>query len=216
MMEILGGLIRHLVILIFLATLLEMILPHGQFRRYLRMLVGILLILTLLSPIKQIMRLAPVWDTPVFLAVPSGKEELAMIMQRGKKMRDDGLKEAINDYRYHIFIIVENLLAREYGGDLIELEVVLDEDPESPYFGAIKNMIVFMVKISSNNADTGSFPVEEVNISVARGQKRSQFQESEKAEEKFPGQTAEEAAIAKYLAGYFLLADERVSVNIVR
>ena len=65
MFEVIGNVVRYIVILIFLATLLEMILPHGQFRRYLRMLVGILLILTLISPIQNIMRLAPGWDVPI-------------------------------------------------------------------------------------------------------------------------------------------------------
>jgi stage III sporulation protein AF len=91
--ESIGNLIRYIVILIFLATLLEMILPHGQFRRYLRMLVGVLLILTILSPIQNIMRIAPGWDAPVFLAAPSGKEELALILQRGEEMRDRGVQE---------------------------------------------------------------------------------------------------------------------------
>ena len=44
MLSTAGELIRYIVILIFLAALLEMILPQGVFRRYLRVFMGILLI----------------------------------------------------------------------------------------------------------------------------------------------------------------------------
>ncbi|MEW5922032.1 MAG: stage III sporulation protein AF [Bacillota bacterium] len=216
MIEAIGNLIRYIVILIFLATLLEMILPHGQFRRYLRMLVGILLILTILSPIQNIMRLAPGWDVPVFLAAPTGKEELALILQRGEKMREEGLKEAVGNYRYRLYQVVESLLAREYGGELLELEVILDEDPGSAEFGAIKKMVVVIrEKKSTSPSSTGS-PVEEISISVTRGEKTDMpLKKTGETEAAFSPATDQEVAVAKFLARYFLLAEERVNVSII-
>lgn len=45
MIDTISNLVRYIVILLFLTVILEMILPQGTFRRYLRVIVGILLIL---------------------------------------------------------------------------------------------------------------------------------------------------------------------------
>lgn len=215
MINAIGELIRYIVILIFLATLLEMILPHGQFRRYLRMLVGVLLILTILSPIQQIMRLAPGWDVPVFLAAPTAKDELALILQRGEKMRDEGLKQAVNDYRYHLYTIVQGLLAAEYGSELVELEVVLDEEPGSAMFGAIKKMVVVIRENNNKEPSVRGRSVEEIKISIVGGEKDIPLQETILKEERSSSRTDQEDAVSKFLARYFLLAHERVSVSII-
>ena len=222
MIEAIGNLIRYIVILIFLATLLEMILPHGQFRRYLRMLVGILLILTILSPIQNIMRMAPGWDAPVFMVAPSSKEELAMILQRGEQMREESYKNAAANYRYHIFTVVENLLKLEYSRELLEMKVILDEDPQSTEFGAIKKMVVMAGEktntdhASSNTSGTSNICVEEIKISVKRVEREVGLdQEEEKSEVNILSASDEEMKIANYLARYFLLKEEQVEVNLI-
>ncbi len=216
MIDSIGNLIRYIVILIFLATLLEMILPHGQFRRYLRMLVGILLILTILSPIQNIMRIAPGWDAPVFLAAPSGKEDLALILQRGEKLREEGYKDAVVNYRYHLFTIVEKLLTQEFSAELLELRVTLDEDPQSTEFGAIKNMVVVACEKRSASSSTENGPVEEIRISVKRGENEFGLaQENENSLADFPSVKGKEMVMANYLARYFLLAEEQVDVRLI-
>ncbi|NLA12132.1 MAG: hypothetical protein GX883_08410, partial [Firmicutes bacterium] len=45
MLALVGGLVRNLVVIIFLNALLEMLLPQGEFRRYIRLLTGLIVIL---------------------------------------------------------------------------------------------------------------------------------------------------------------------------
>lgn len=214
MIEAIGNLIRYIVILIFLATFLEMILPHGQFRRYLRMLVGILLILTIISPIQNIMRLAPGWDAPVFLAAPTGQEELALILQRGEQMREAGYKDAVENYRYHIFTVVSNILSREFSAELQELQVTLDEDPQSKEFGRIKKMVVVAREQRSDSTPEPNGPVEEIEIYVKRGGEENRL-EKEKSETDTYIQPDREKEIlmGNFLARYFLLHEEQVDVH---
>jgi stage III sporulation protein AF len=121
MIEVLGNLVRYIVILIFLAALLEMLLPQGVFRRYLRMFVGVLLIFTLLTPLQSIMRIAPYWEVPVISEIQS-TEELGLILQRGDELYRSNIKSAMDDYHSRIFKMLEKELAREFSLKLVELE----------------------------------------------------------------------------------------------
>lgn len=215
MIEAIGNLVRYIVILIFLATLLEMILPHGQFRRYLRMLVGILLILTLLSPIQNIMRLAPGWDVPVFLAAPTGQEELALILQRGEHIREDNYKGAIDNYRYRIKMVVNSLLAREFAAELVDLELSIDEDPHSNDFSAIQHMTVFAREKDFSAAEVSESPIEEIIVLIERNNEDNAKKDGEEELQEKKLAAAKARDISDHLTRYFLLTDQQVEVYLI-
>lgn len=215
MIEAIGNLIRYIVILIFLAVILEMILPQGQFRRYLRMLVGVLLILTLLSPLQNIMRLAPGWNIPVFLTAPAGKEELELILQRGERMREENFVEALKNYRYHLFTVVNNLLEEEFAVELRGLELILEENPGSMQFGAIKNMTATVRAKESLSPLAAQGSVEEVNISISRGEATPAVVPEAIKDTAADAAAEKEVSIAQFLARYFFLPKEQVAVRII-
>jgi stage III sporulation protein AF len=56
MMQFLGEWIKHIVLLILMASFLELILPNSSIKRYVKLVVGLLLILLILSPILYLFR----------------------------------------------------------------------------------------------------------------------------------------------------------------
>ena len=64
MSAVIGDLIRNLVVIIFLNALLEMMLPRGEFHRYIRLVTGLIVILmvvgTIAALIGKLPRLEPV------------------------------------------------------------------------------------------------------------------------------------------------------------
>jgi stage III sporulation protein AF len=56
MMEFLGHWIKHIVLLILLASFLDLILPNSNMKRYVKLVVGLLLILMILSPILELFK----------------------------------------------------------------------------------------------------------------------------------------------------------------
>jgi stage III sporulation protein AF len=120
MIETLGNLVRSIVILIFLTVLLEMLLPQGIFRRYLRVLAGILLILTILTPLQKIMHMAPLWDeADVFSETEIKNENLQQILAKGEALQEENIRFALQDYRSNIFTLLENELAERFGKKLL-------------------------------------------------------------------------------------------------
>ncbi|MDO9536281.1 MAG: stage III sporulation protein AF [Bacillota bacterium] len=207
MIEAIGSLVRYIVILIFLATLLEMLLPQGVFRRFLRMFVGILLIFTLLTPLQSIMRIAPYWEVPVITEIQS-TEELGLILQRGDDLYRKNMKSAMDDYHSRIFKMLESELAREFSLKLVELEMAVEENPDSSGFGALESIFAVTRDLDNPVQQTKSGGrVEEIRISV--GVK----EEAEITSEEI--QQDNSAEIRRYLAAYFQLPSDKVSVKML-
>ena len=146
MLDTLGNLIRYIVILIFISTLLEMILPQGVFRSYLRMLIGILLILTLITPLQKIMRIAPYWDVPSLMGSMEygNAAELKEILGRGEELYQEKMKSALEDYQAMVFDLLKDELSREFREELLHLQVTAEDDPESKEFGMFKHISEYL------------------------------------------------------------------------
>jgi len=219
MIEATGSLIRYIVIIIFLSTLLEMVLPQGVFRRYLRMLVGVLLIFTLLTPLQKIIRIAPYWEMPVLSEGLPEEAELGDILQRGEEMYRGNINLALEEYRYRIFSLLENELAREFGQKLLYLEVSIEENPESREFGSLKS--IYAEVREKRTVDTGKpgGKVEEIRITVeVTGKKESTSEREAPEENEGPtGGTNSDKALEmhKFVAAYFQLPSEKVEVKIL-
>jgi|GEM_PF-2569757 len=56
MMSFIGEWIKHIVLLILLATFVDLILPNTNMKRYVKLVVGLLVILMILSPILQLFK----------------------------------------------------------------------------------------------------------------------------------------------------------------
>jgi stage III sporulation protein AF len=222
MIDTIGSLIRYIVIIIFLSTILEMVLPRGVFRRYLRMLVGILLILTLLTPLQKIKSFAPYWETTAFSEGMPEEAALGEILQRGREMYRDNIDLALAEYRYRIFSLLEGELAREFGQKLLRLEVSVEENPESSEFGTLKNIYAEVRDSSAVDADTSQAgaKVEEIKISVeVTGRKEEpaagEVSENNNGEADGEAVNDKEREINRFIAAYLQLPFDKVKVKIL-
>jgi hypothetical protein len=108
------------------------------------------------------------------------------------------------------------LLKQEFSVELLELKVTLDEDPKSTEFGAIKNMVVVASEKMSNSISAADGPVEEIRISVKRGDKESELElENKNSGAELPTFSSKEMGMANFLARYFLLNEEQVEVRLI-
>ncbi|NLJ55906.1 MAG: stage III sporulation protein AF [Firmicutes bacterium] len=223
MMETIGGLIRYIVILIFISTLLEMILPQGVFRRYLRMLIGILLIFTLITPLQKITRLAPYWEIPPLVNSMENESaaELEAILGHGERLYKEKMKDALKDYQAKVSDLLTAELAREFKQDLLDLQITTEDNPDSKEFGLFKDVYAVVQEQKPVKKVTAPGNVEEINVAVEvispnkgafRENSGSGKTENSSASPESNGGKIKE--IEKYLAAYFRLSPENVKVEI--
>ncbi|NMB35745.1 MAG: stage III sporulation protein AF [Firmicutes bacterium] len=231
-METISNLIRYLVILIFISALLEMILPRGVFRSYLRMLIGILLIFTLLTPLQKIMRIAPYWEIPSSVENQDNENagELEAILGLGEELYREKMRSALEDYQNQIFDLLEIELAREFDQKLLRLQVETEDDPDNREFGMLKSIYVATraQEPVSGLEKESSDPAQEIRVSVkvdSPGLGGSAGEEETEDREEGPGPVGDltpgvsgrdkAVEIAEYLATYFRLSSGDVEVEIL-
>lgn len=226
MLDLVGNHVRYVVIMIFLATLLEMILPQGVFRRYLRVLVGILLIFALLAPIKNIMDISFHWEIPANLSGEGKEEELVSLLDKGEKKYAKSMEQALELYRYRLFALLQEELAQKFGLEILQLEVALEEDPARKDFGSLQELsLVVRDREAGNKENFGvqggirGAEVEEIKILVkvfppGKNPSQGDFLLAEAALKRDHFQL-EDKKVAEFLASYLQLSEEKVNVEIL-
>lgn len=137
MSSVMGDLVRNLIIIIFLNALLEMMLPRGEFHRYIRLVTGLIVILLVVSAIGALMGGIPRLE-PVIAANPVEAENSALTLTAREH---DGVGSA---YSRQVLVqcrtALENLLSEEIAARgewrLAEARLLLDEDGSCGSFGA--------------------------------------------------------------------------------
>ncbi len=158
MLEMLTGVVRNLVILIIVATILELLLPRSHFRPFINMVVGLVLMLMLLAPVRALLRLPGEMEPAVLKA--AGVAEADMDARR-EMLSQLNWEMSLSRYRNLIADRIGEVLGRE-GYILTGLKLVLVEDPSHLEFGR-----PLRVEVTARAGGTGTpniRPVEPVRI----------------------------------------------------
>ena len=173
--------ISQIVLLILLAIVLELLLPNDSFQKYVKLVIGLVIIVALLSPIMKVLHL-PVDQILSAFTVPESNDPLKNSINQYKS---DIEKEQAAYKSNRVAVLMKNYVQEElidqYGykiiGD-IELELNPDttevdsNDPTVP----IKHAVVVLGQASDEEKnetggdsgdDEGIKPVQKVDIQVA-------------------------------------------------
>lgn len=129
MLEIMGDLVRTLVLIGMVGIILEMLVPEDDYRRYLRMVIGLLILLMVIKAISGFVGrdfsdvfASAEWSIPeseVEAVVGQGQlmleENRQMAVRECQKMLGDYLREQVTDWA---------------GWELADLEIVFDHRPQ--------------------------------------------------------------------------------------
>ncbi len=162
MSAVVSDLIRNLVVIIFLNALLEMLLPHGEFHRYIRLITGLIVILMVVGAIAaltgRLSRLEPVaagdlaaGEDPSALG---GDEAVSAAYSR----------QVLRQCRSEL----ENRLRGEVAASgewrLEEARMILDDDCRSSSFGAPLEIELKVKASGSSDGRIAPVSIEEVAV----------------------------------------------------
>lgn len=140
-METLRNIVQNILIIILLTTLLEMLLPDGDMRRYVRLVMGLFVIMVVINPVLSLFHNGVNLDAVSFKSSQTDGG-LRAAVAKGEKLRMEqrvrvlaGLKEKINGQ-----VLALARLNKSVNVTGVEVEMV--DDPQSENFGQIKSIIV--------------------------------------------------------------------------
>lgn len=179
-MAVLAELVRNLVVVIFINMLLEMLLPHGQFQRYIRLITGLIVILLVINTFNTLLgRPFRAGDVIDVMAVP---EPAADRETRGMELWRHNQTSALAVYRDSLRELLRSEIESDGRWVLRDAIFELEEDPDKDTFGAIYRV---GVTVEASDGGTGG-GIEPVTIEPVVIGSRMQEQEEDIHLERVP------------------------------
>jgi stage III sporulation protein AF len=101
-LEWLTGWVRELVALVLLAGCLELLVPMGSFKKYVRMVMGLLVVVSILNPVLALWRSEIVLDEAVLAGGQSSLPSLEQVQHEARRYRERVLAQAFERLRRQV------------------------------------------------------------------------------------------------------------------
>ncbi len=149
MLDMISDLVSTIIIIIILATFLDLLLPEGSIKRYVKLFIGLLILLTILNPVVSLidneMAAKFMQEVDIFedTASPKTGQE---IITRGEKMKQGEIEKIGAKYEKALKAEITPLVDKYFSNyDLFEIELSYNEEWGDD-FGEIKNLKVILQK----------------------------------------------------------------------
>ena len=209
--EIIRSLIQNLIVIIILAVFLEMFLPDGEMRKYVKMVMGLLIIVAVVQAVGNLIHWDYAGDFPALTAQEdSGK--LLEIMESGKQLNEDQQQKALDEYRNGIARQAMALARANNKVSLLGVEVKVQTERGEPGYGQLKEMVLSVgQKTETTDLQSKGLSIKGVEpVSVSTGTAATPDRLEESAER--PPEEAVAGLVAT-LANFYNLSPDQVKVN---
>ncbi|MBE3588588.1 MAG: stage III sporulation protein AF [Thermoanaerobacteraceae bacterium] len=169
-METVRNLVQNLIVIVVLAVFLEMLLPAGEMRRYIKMVMGLLVIVAVLQAIGGVVR--GEWrlelPEPALNSPSPGMPGLADIMAGGRQLSSGQQEKALQEYRQGLARQVRALAGLQGQVTVQGVEVEVYTDPKDQRYGQVREIRLLLAAGPSGNGagEKGPPVVEPVTVDI--------------------------------------------------
>jgi len=141
-METLRNLVLNLTVIVVLAVFLEMLLPLGEMRRYVRMVMGLLIVIAVLQCAGNLFREGGLLDlpAPAWSGSSAGGSGLQDITAGGRQLAAENQFRALEQYRQGLSRQMAALAGMSGQLTVRDVQVEVSTNPDDGNFGRIKQV----------------------------------------------------------------------------
>ncbi|TCP52841.1 stage III sporulation protein AF [Tumebacillus sp. BK434] len=210
MMEFLSEWMRGLILVIFLAVVLDMILPNNAMQRYVKLVMGLLIILLMLSPVLKlygtsVYELDFALDKFLSKAGVGSMKSIDEITAQGQRLQEQQAGTTVEQWKAMVSDNVKQTVEHAYGVTVDSVELRVAQDAEGRPTAIEYLAVIVMPKREQGTGEAK--PVEEVEPVIIGGGNSTEWQ---KPPPKVDNETT--SAILQQLATEFQLPKSNVSV----
>ncbi|MGB4503801.1 MAG: stage III sporulation protein AF [Syntrophaceticus sp.] len=165
-METIYHLVRNIVFIILLAVFVEMLLPMRESRRFLEVVVGLFVLVTILNPIVSLIRQEPFLE---FEFEEGNKKELQMILDQGKELQQVQESQARDNYGKQLEEQIAVVACMVPGVEEAETSVQFATGSSMESVVAIEKIEIVIKQTSPQSIVE---PVEKVSIGSGAGEEK--------------------------------------------
>jgi len=207
--EVIRNLVQNLIVIIILAMFLEMLLPAGEMRKYVKMVMGLLIIIAVVQAVGDLARWDYQADLPS-LAQKADEKTAAGILEAGKKISSEQRQKAVEQYREGLANQIMALTRTARDTTVLGVEVNVQSKESEPDFGRIDKVVLYVAREPGTAEEKKSVSAGEVAPVVVRVAGRNNPKE-DKAGGAGPPKEITDALIGS-VASFYNLSPEQVKV----
>jgi len=168
--------VRDIAVLLVVMAFLEILVPRSGMKRFIRVVTGLVVLLTILNPLLTLVKGGVRWDRADWelrLDGPSLREAFA----RGEKLRRESERLTFETWRRAVEERAADLVRARLDGEPLQVETVrvsLNADPEDPGYGQVEKIVVWLrVAQGTKTAvkEGGTTGITQIRVEVETGGK---------------------------------------------
>lgn len=200
MVEWISGWAQGIIVAVIIATIIEMLLPEGSSKKYIKVVVGIYILFTIVSPVitkitNKEFKLSDIIDLDEYIEAASSDNTYNEL----EKSNNENIKEV---YITSLKSDIEGKIANKgYNADSIEVEVQ-DNDEYT-----INSITISVSKLDEKEENNNIEIVNEVEINVSTSTEKSKENEKEELSKK------EKEELKEYLSSVYELPEDNIIIN---
>ncbi|WP_350344661.1 stage III sporulation protein AF [Proteinivorax tanatarense] len=137
-MNPLNNVVHNLVVLVILATFLEMLLPENDMRKYARLIFGLMILATILHPVALLLNHME--------RLPNDGYQYSYIEIEDEQFDENTVNRVLDQYKENIALQTKSIIEPYADGYEIEIKVEVIEDYSDEKFGEISSIYVMLNK----------------------------------------------------------------------
>ncbi|GIM44559.1 hypothetical protein DNHGIG_01080 [Collibacillus ludicampi] len=167
--------LKKVILVVLLAVLLDLLLPNGTMQRYVKMVMGFLIILTMLSPITALFSRSFSLDALEFPSSKHGTQNLNLekILQEGNSLQQEQRTLAEEEWKNHICTSIKEQVEKQYAVTVTDVSLKVAQkqgDPEHvPEIQGVK--LVIRTKKDSDSVSAVK-PIDPVHVEVGENKRQ--------------------------------------------
>lgn len=166
-METIYLLVRNIVFIILLAVFVEMLLPSKETRRFLEVVAGLFILITILNPIVSLIRQEPLLELEL---VEGREEELQGILDQGRELQQVQDVQARTNYGKRLEEQIAAVAGIVPGVDKAEARVSFAEGASMESAAAIEKVEILIQESGGEGPDT----IEKVSVGAGEGNEQGE------------------------------------------
>lgn len=200
MVEWISGWAQGIIVAVIIATIIEMLLPEGSSKKYIKVVVGIYILFTIVSPVitkitNKEFKLSDIIDLDEYIEAASSDNTYNEL----EKSNNENIKEV---YIASLKSDIEGKIANKgYNADSIEVDVQ-DNDEYT-----INSITISVSKLDEKEENNNIEIVNEVEINVSTSTEKSKENEKEELSKK------EKEELKEYLSSVYELPEDNIIIN---
>lgn len=210
-MEIIRSLVQNLIVIIILAVFLDMFLPAGEMRKYVKIVMGLLIIVAVVQAAGNLLHWDYTTDFPA-LTAQDDPGKFPEIMEAGQQLAADQQQKALDEYRNGIARQAMALARANNKVSLLGVEVKVQTEQSEPGYGQLKEMVLTVGrKTESTDLPSKGLSIKGVEPVSVSSDPAATPDGQEEAVERPPEEAV--AGLVATLANFYNLSPDQVKVN---